>query len=267
MQTISFIGFGNMAQAIAKGLMKHQQTYHISASAPSLKDKTILDGIEVCFDNVGCASKADVVFLAVKPHQAEAVMNDIAPHLSSNCLLISVAAGLSLAWLEAHCKTAQAIIRSMPNTPSEVLQGISALIANQSVSNAQRQTADAIFSSIGMPLWLEDETNIDAITALTGSGPAYVFQFIESLSKAAIQLGVEASLAEHLSIQTMKGAVALAEASACSASVLRQRVTSPNGVTAAALKILGNGTLDRLLSETLKAAKDRSAQMAQTYKK
>lgn len=260
---ISFIGFGSMAKAITRGLLKEDK-YQISASAPSLPIGTNQEQIQTRFDNKQVIKTADVVILAVKPAQMDLVLKEIVPELPDSCLLISVAAGLSLQWFKQHIEKPVALVRTMPNTPASIGLGATPMIANQNASEEQRLWAEQIFSTIGLVHWVAKEEEIDAFTALSGSGPAYVFLFVEALINGAVALGLEKEAAKQFAMQTCKGALALAESSSLSLAELRAQVTSPGGTTAAALKVL-NQHLDALIFSAMKAASDRAYELGQQY--
>ncbi len=257
---IAFIGYGNMAKAIAQGLLK-QSRYKLYASSPSLPERERDNDISTHFDNRVIAAKADVLILAVKPKQMAEVLKNITPVLKTQCLVISVAAGITLDWLGNHCPSGQAIVRSMPNTPAAVSEAATGLIANAFVSHQDKQTTEGIFSSIGIYSWLKDEAMMDTLTALSGSGPAYVFKFMESIVEAAITLGLNPETAKAFTLQTVKGALSLAQQSECSLSQLRKKVTSPKGTTAAALDILCHGELDEIILKAMTAAQQRAKEL------
>ncbi|KTD66417.1 pyrroline-5-carboxylate reductase [Legionella shakespearei] len=256
---ICFIGYGNMAKAIARGLRK-QGSHHIAASAPSLTIGINNENISTHYDNKEQAKNAEIIILAVKPAQMSAVLQEITPLLLPNCLLISVAAGLSLSWFAKRCRPNQAVIRTMPNTPAAISLGATPLIANEHTSPEQKIQAELIFSQIGLTAWAKSEAEMDVFTALSGSGPAYVFLFIEALIDAAVSLGLEPTIAKTFALQTAAGAIKLAENSDLSLSQLRTKVTSPGGTTAAALNEL-HGQLDALILKAMEAAKRRSQEL------
>lgn len=256
---ISFIGFGNMAQAIARGLIS-QNKYTLSASAPSLISGINKEGIHTHPDNKKAIKDVDIIILAVKPIAMSTVLKEIIPHIPSNSLLISVAAGLSLSWFSKQGLNQQALIRTMPNTPAAVGLAATPMIANSFTSIEQRKCAESIFKNIGLTTWAKTEEEMDTFTALSGSGPAYVFLFMEAMINAAISLGLEESVAKEFTLQTIMGALKLAQDSELSLNQLRTRVTSPNGTTAAALNVF-NGRLDELILKAMKAAKLRSEEL------
>lgn len=254
---IGFIGFGSMAKAIASGLLKNKK-YKLFVAAPSLPIG-MHNQLHTYNDNKEVIKKAEVIILAVKPAQMDIVLKEIRTELSSNCLLISVAAGLSLEWF-AQRLDQQPLIRTMPNMPASIGIGATAMIANAYVSSEQRHWAEIIFATIGCSHWAPSEELIDSFTALSGSGPAYVFLFVEALVNAATALGLEHDVAKRFALQTCKGALQLAEHSDLSLSELRNQVTSPGGTTAAALNIL-HPQLEALLFSAMKAAKERAHEL------
>lgn len=256
---ISFIGYGAMAQAIAYPLSQ-QKKYILSAAAPSLTEGINQYGIHTYSTNQAAIEQAELIFLAVKPQHMKEVLEEIKPHIPKNCVLISVATGLTLTWLASYCAPDQAIIRTMPNTPAQIGMGATPMIANLYVSLKQKQQVEDIFSQIGITTWIEHEEDIDSFTALSGSGPAYVFLFIESLVKAGLSLGLNETIAKKFALQTVKGSVQLAQNSPFDLSELRAQVTSPGGTTAAALAIL-DGPLQDLMSAALTAAKNRAHEL------
>lgn len=256
---ITFIGYGNMAKAIARGLVKNRN-FSLSAAAPSLTAGVNKDGIHTYHDNKEAVQNADIIILAVKPIQMRTVLEEISSLISSHCLLVSVAAGLSLPWFSQHCNAEQAIIRTMPNTPASVGLGATPMIANNHTSAQQKEWAELIFSNIGLTAWADNEDEMDAFTALSGSGPAYVFLFIEAMIASAVNLGIEPSIAKIFTLQTFTGAINLANNSDLSLSDLRSKVTSPGGTTAAALNLLEE-PLITLIHKAMIAAKNRAHEL------
>ena len=254
---ISFIGFGNMAKAIAEGLL-HDPQYHISAAAPSLTQGKDERGIHTYQDNLAVLTDADVVILAVKPLQMKNVYQQIAPHLPEKTLVISIAAGIPLAWFATTCASFTPVVRAMPNIASAIGLGATPLIANDWVSETQRQAAEQIFNLIGITTWVINENELNAYTALSGSGPAYVFLFMEGMIEAAVSLGLEASSARRFALQTVKGALNLAEQSQNEIADLRRTVTSPKGTTAAALAAFEKEGLKNMIKTAMQAAVQRA---------
>ena len=258
---LRFIGFGNMARAIAQGLHNHSHNYQILATAPSLKKEITKEGIFTDSDNLAGLAEADLIVLAIKPAKMAEVLAQIKSKIPKNCLLISVAAGLSVDWLAQHCCEGQTIIRAMPNLPVTIKQGATPLFANSQVSQEQKRFAEELFLSSGIIAWVKDEIEIDSLTALSGSGPAYVFYFLEALIEAAKKLGLDEELAKDFTLQTVAGAVAMASDSDLGIAELRKKVTSPAGTTAAAIAILQELKLSELISKAVEAAHARAKEL------
>lgn len=249
---ISFIGYGNMARAIAKSL---QLTPHsLQAASPSLPVGINTEGVATHFDNLSVLPGSEILILGVKPTQVAPVLKQIKQAIPQDCLLISLAAGVDLSWLAKHCSEKQAIVRSMPNIPIAVKQGATPLIANAWVSKKQREAAAEIFQRSGIVTWITKEEDMDVFTALSGSGPAYVLLFLEALNHAAEQLGLSKELAQTFSLQTLRGALELASESSLEWSELRKQVTSPKGTTAAAIQVLQEESFENLLYKAMRAA-------------
>ena len=256
---IGFIGFGSMAKAIARGLLK-ENNHQLFAASPSLTIGINKDDIHTHYDNKELVKAAEILILAVKPSQMGAVIKEINPELRTSCLLISVAAGLSLEWFAKRLTSPCALIRTMPNTPASIGVGATPMIANSLVSFEQKQGAEAIFSTVGITQWISEEDETDVFTALSRSGPAYIFLFVEALVNAAVDLGLESKVAQRFALQTCIGALKLAENSNLSLSQLRTQVTSPGGTTAAALKVLVP-QLEGLIHSALSAAQMRAKEL------
>ncbi|PCI56164.1 MAG: pyrroline-5-carboxylate reductase [Alphaproteobacteria bacterium] len=206
---------------------------------------------------------ADILVLAVKPQILKEASQKIANNISSKTVLLSIAAGQRLSTLESIFGSNQPIIRTMPNTPAAIGKGISVSVGNKYVTSAQKETADTLLRASGEHKWIEDERLMDAVTALSGSGPAYVFHFIEALANAGKKLGLDADLSMSLARQTVIGSSALAEHDGdVSAETLRENVTSPGGTTQAALETLMDGRFQTILDEALNAAKKRSQELS-----
>ncbi len=266
---IAFIGGGNMAASLIGGLRAQGlPASAICASDPGTDRRTeLLDahGIDTFADNAQAVAGADVVVLAVKPQVMQTVCRDLAPHLQANQLIVSIAAGITCAslqqWLGAD--TPRAIVRCMPNTPALLRQGVSGLFANAEVSDEQKRQAEQLLSAVGLALWLDREELIDAVTAVSGSGPAYFFLLIEAMTAAGEQLGLSRDTAAELTLHTALGAARMACESDVEAAELRRRVTSPNGTTEAAIKAFQAGGLEALVQQAMDAAARRSAELAE----
>ena len=266
---IAFIGGGNMAASLIGGLRAQGlPASAICASDPGADRRTELHdahGIDTYADNAQAVAGADVVVLAVKPQVMQTVCRDLAPHLQASQLIVSIAAGITCAslqqWLGAD--TPRAIVRCMPNTPALLRQGVSGLFANAAVSDEQKRQAEQLLSAVGLALWLDREELIDAVTAVSGSGPAYFFLLIEAMTAAGEQLGLPRETAAELTLQTALGAARMACESDVEAAELRRRVTSPNGTTEAAIKAFQAGGLEALVQQAMDAAARRSAELAE----
>jgi pyrroline-5-carboxylate reductase len=260
---IAFIGGGNMASALIGGLLGRGSTAaQISVVEINADNRARLqrDYAVQAFDNLdeGVTGSQIIVF-AVKPQQLRAVAQQLAPLLSGQ-LLISIAAGI-LATDLARWSNSQSIVRSMPNTPALIRSGMTGLYALPAVNTAQREQAQSILAAVGETLWLQDEAMLDAVTAISGSGPAYVFYFIEALQQAAQELGFNAEDARRLSLATFLGASKLAASSAEDVSMLRERVTSKNGTTERALLSLSANQVAEHIAQAAHAAAARSREM------
>jgi len=263
---IAFIGAGNMAASLIGGLRaKGLEAAHIRASDPGEETRNRVStehGIGTFADNAQAIDGADVVVLAVKPQAMKAVCEAIRPSLKPNQLVVSIAAGITCASMTTWLGE-QPIVRCMPNTPALLRQGVSGLYATGDVSAEQRRQAEELLSAVGIALWLNEEQQLDAVTAVSGSGPAYFFLLIEAMTAAGVKLGLPKETAEQLTLQTALGAAHMAVSSDVDAAELRRRVTSPAGTTEAAIKSLQAGGFEALVEKALGAAAHRSAEMAE----
>jgi pyrroline-5-carboxylate reductase len=263
---IGFIGAGNMANSLIRGLLaKGVPAGHLTAADIDSDKLEVLKtecGIQVA-NSKEIAATADVVVLAVKPQLMKDVCQQIQPALDArSCLVISIAAGVTAENLKSWLGDQLAIVRCMPNTPALVGTGATALWANQRVSAAQRSLAEAILSAVGLAIWLNEEAEMDAVTALSGSGPAYFFLLMEAMQDAALDMGLDAGTARQLTYQTALGAAQLASSSNASTAELRRQVTSPGGTTEQALNRFEQGGLRELVKSALAAAQRRSRELA-----
>lgn len=260
---ICFIGGGNMATALIGGLLgKGFSAAQISVVEINADNRARLqrDFAVRAFENMaeGVAGSQIIVF-AVKPQQLREVAQQLAPLLNRQ-LLISIAAGIRAVDL-ARWSNSQAIVRAMPNTPALIRSGMTGLYALPAVSAAQREQAQSILAAVGETLWLQDEAMLDAVTAISGSGPAYVFYFIEALQQAAQKFGFNTEDARRLSLATFLGASKLAASSNEDVSVLRARVTSKNGTTERALLSLSANHVAEHIDQAAQVAAARSREM------
>lgn len=268
MTSIAFIGGGNMATSIIGGLLAQGEikAHSICVSDPSLDQRLALEkkfAITTCADNQQAIAKADVVILAVKPQVMRAVLEPLRPLLEkSQPLLISIAAGISLPslmqWSGCH-----AIVRTMPNTPALVQQGATALFGSEKLSIEQRNLADSLLRAVGITLWVKSDAEIDAVTALSGSGPAYFFLLMEAMIAAGTELGLSEDSATALTLQTAAGAAQMALGADVAVAELRRRVTSPGGTTERAVQHFEHAEFRSIVSEALQAACKRAQELSQ----
>ncbi len=268
---IAFIGGGNMAAALIGGMIKRgvapSDILAIDPNEDARKRSEQQFGI-----GTGAAADAslqsfDAVVLAVKPQIVKDVAAALAPHMSASQLVISIVAGIRSAdlsrWLGGHAR----LVRTMPNTPALIGMGVTGLVATQGVDEAGRELASQVLGAVGQTVWFDDEAKIDAVTAISGSGPAYVFYFIEAMQEAARQLGMDEEQGRALAVATFTGAAQLAAQSGEPASVLRERVTSKGGTTAAALASFeAQGVKDAIVRGAL-AADARAREMGEEFGK
>ncbi|PXX88949.1 pyrroline-5-carboxylate reductase [Marinobacter vulgaris] len=265
--TISFIGAGNMASAIIGGMLDSGfQAADIWVSAPDdnhLQSIRKQFGVSVTTDNRYCAEQADMVVLAVKPQVMADVCRDIAPVVqNTRPLMVSIAAGLEAATLDEWLGGGLPLVRVMPNTPSLVGKGAAGLYANDQVKDKQKTMVESVFSSIGSALWVDEESLLHAVTALSGSGPAYFFLMLEALEEAATDAGIAGETARALAIQTMAGAAEMAGRSEHDPGQLKRNVMSPGGTTEQAIQTFEEGGLRDLVKKAYSAAYKRSGEMS-----
>ena len=265
--SIAFMGGGNMARSLIGGLITGgHHADCIRVADPDAGQREFLRshfGVQTGADNLELAARAKVIVLAVKPQILQTVAQQLAPLIqSSQPLLISIAAGVRepdvRRWLGGG---PLAVVRAMPNTPALVGSAASALFANEFVSEHQRQQAESLLRAVGVTVWVKDEALLDAVTALSGSGPAYFFLLMEALEQVGSRLGLNADTARLLTLQTAFGAAKMALESAESPATLRTRVTSPGGTTERALAVLQEGGLEPLVAQALEAACQRAREL------
>ncbi|SEN62399.1 pyrroline-5-carboxylate reductase [Duganella sp. CF517] len=264
---IAFIGGGNMASALIAGLagkLTAGADIHVVDPNPaSLAKLTEQYGVTTATAADAAVGAADVIVLAIKPQSMREVAAQLLPLLdrAKQTLIVSVAAGIRSADLSRWLGGYGAVVRCMPNTPALIGMGITGMFAAAGVSAAQRQAADDILRAVGPTVWLDDETKIDAVTAVSGSGPAYVFYFIEAMQQAAQEMGLSAEQGTQLALATFAGAAQLANQASEPVSVLRERVTSKGGTTYAALTSMEHGGVKAAIVKAIKAAAARGKEM------
>lgn len=263
--TIAFIGGGNMARSLIGGLVSDgvppERIRVADPGAEQRRDLSTRFGVTTDTDNIRIATGADVIVLAVKPQVMREVAASLGPAVGPDTLLVSIAAGVREVDLRAWIGGDPAIVRVMPNTPALVRSGAAALYANARARDDQRQAAESIMRAGGLTVWVEDEALLDAVTALSGSGPAYYFLVMEAMEQAGIEMGLPPDVARLLTIQTAFGAAKMALEADEGPADLRARVTSPGGTTERAITTLRGGDLEDLFRRALIAARDRAREL------
>lgn len=267
MTRIAFIGGGNMARSLIGGLLKTgMAATAISVAEPLAEARQTLGrefGVACYAENRLAVAEADVIVLAVKPQIMPAIHAELRDSLQRNRpLLISIAAGVRLDQLERWFGAYLPIVRCMPNTPALIGAGATGLCANHRVSPAQKALAQHILDATGLTRWIDDETLMDTVTALSGSGPAYFFLLVEALEAAAVAQGLSRDTARALAAQTCLGAGRMLVEGGEDPAVLRQRVTSPNGTTQAALESFSAEQFPRIVARAVAAATHRGVELA-----
>ncbi|MDB5797762.1 MAG: proC [Paucimonas sp.] len=265
---IAFIGGGNMAAALIGGLAgKLTAAANIHAVDINEEARARLEkqfGVNTAPAIGDAVAGADVVVLAVKPQQMKEVVAALRPQMRAQ-LLLSIAAGIRAVDLSRWLGGYAAIVRTMPNTPALIGRGITGMTALSGVSSTQRDAADAIMQAVGETVWLEDESLLDPVTAVSGSGPAYVFYFIEAMQEAAQAMGLSVEQGNRLAIATFTGAAELAARSSDPVSLLRERVTSKGGTTYAALASMEESGVKQAIVRALQAAAARGREMGEEF--
>ena len=270
--TIAFIGCGNMARSLIGGLIANGTApENLSASDPDEGQRHAISdqyAVKTDANNNTIINSADVIVLAIKPQMMSVVMHDIADALKdTNKLLISIASGIKLDSIRNWLRTDMALVRVMPNTPSLIQAGAAALFANQHANETQRNIAEAMMRSVGTAIWLDNEEQMDSVTALSGSGPAYFFYMMEAMEKAAEKMGLNKEQSRLLTIETAVGAAKMALLSPSDPEALRQQVTSPGGTTEQALNIFMQNQFEELIDKAMTAAKQRSEELSEEFGK
>ena len=263
--TLLLVGAGKMGGAMLDGwIARGLSTRRISIVEPQpAKAVKALTRRGVKVNAKGKPAEATAVVIAVKPQTAPEAVPPLGLSVGKSTLVLSIMAGRTIGFLEKALPPGAAIVRAMPNTPAAIGRGIAVAVANANVTARQRKLATDLLGTIGKVEWVDDEALIDAVTALSGSGPAYVFLLAEAMTKAGIAAGLPAELAGRLARETVAGSGELLHRSDLDAATLRQNVTSPGGTTAAALQVLmGPGGFDELLTKAIAAATRRSRELA-----
>ncbi len=267
---IRFVGAGNMAASLIGGLInKGLTSSQMTASDPQKNQRDYIEQqfqVQTFDDNNAHFGMPDVVVVAVKPQIMKVVLNDVAANLKAvNPLVISVAAGITTEQIVNWTHTNHGVIRTMPNTPALIGQGAIGMYANNQVTQAQKYQTEQIMDAVGTSIWVDQEQQIDAVTALSGSGPAYFFMFMECLQEAAESIGLSSEQAALLTKKTAVGASLLAERSPESLMRLKDRVTSPNGTTYAALQTFEQNNMKEIVDRAVHAAFTRSIELSRVH--
>ncbi|MCT8090642.1 pyrroline-5-carboxylate reductase [Acinetobacter sp. ANC 4216] len=261
---ISFIGGGNMAQALIGGLISRGlPPTRITVSDPVEKVRLLLTekDVHVTDDNIAAIRDADIVLFAVKPQVLASVLKPLKGLLEGK-LVMSIVAGAEIATI-ANLLDTNRIVRVMPNTPALVQTGAHGLYATEAVNAQDRELASQVLAATGLTIWVNSEAQIDAVTAVSGSGPAYFFYMMESMIRAGKNLGLDEKVATALTLQTALGAAQMAITSSNTPAELRKNVTSPNGTTQAALEVFDRAQISQNIQAALAAAQKRSQELAQ----
>jgi pyrroline-5-carboxylate reductase len=264
---IVVVGFGNMGQALVRGWLargRAPSSIHVVDPSPRAREQATELGITAAADvDAEVRSlRPRVILLAVKPNQVGDALRGFSTAPAGG-LFLSIAAGKTIPDIARALGAAVPVVRAMPNTPAAIGKGMTVLAANAAVSEAQRKLCAELLGAVGRVAWVDDERHLDAVTGVSGSGPAYVFLLIECLERAALDVGLSAELARELALATVAGAAEYAVAAEAAPAELRRRVTSPNGTTQAALDVLmGEGGLRELMSRAVRAAAERSRELS-----
>lgn len=267
--TIAFIGAGNMAHSLIGGLIAdgypNQNLWASNIESAPLANLKNNFQIHITESNLIAAENANILVLCVKPDKVKEIVLELAPLIiSQHLLIISIAAGIRASSISQWLNGYQAIVRAMPNTPALVRSGVAGLYTFGSVTQKERDAAESILRAVGTCLWFDHEHELDIVTAISGSGPAYFFLVMEAIAKAGVTLGLSTKEAWHLTVQTALGAARMALESGKELSELRQRVTSKGGTTEQAIQVLEQGQMVKLFETAILAAKKRSEELAES---
>jgi pyrroline-5-carboxylate reductase len=263
---IGFIGAGNMAYALIKGLLNNGfDANQINISDPNeelLRNRESELKVTTYSDNTSLLSNSDIIFFAVKPQVLSSVCLELKGVVKSKHLFVSIVAGIRSSDINRWLGGNFALIRTMPNTPALFQSGVTGLFANKVVDNDQKSLVESILSSVGECFWVNEEKLIDAITAISGSGPAYFFLLMESMKQAGMALGLDEETANSLSIQTAYGASLMANKTGKDSRTLRTEVTSPNGTTQSAIESFQDQNFEGIVANATRAAYDRARELS-----
>jgi pyrroline-5-carboxylate reductase len=262
---IAFLGGGNMAEAIIKGLLRENSGAALMIAEISAERRSYLSksypNIRIVENSVEAAAWGDLVILAIKPQQAASVLSTLEQAVGPDKLIVSIMAGVRTASIEEALENGTRVVRVMPNTPALVGTGATAICAGKNATREDLDLVETIFAQTGLVVRV-DEKQMDAVTGLSGSGPAYVFTFIEALSDAGVKNGLTREIASRLAVQTVLGAAQMLAETGEHPALLREKVTSPGGTTIAALHVLENGRFRGVIMDAVDAASQRSKELA-----
>ena len=269
---VLMVGAGKMGGALIESWLKKKTTQpsNIVLVEPNIERAKYFRDIYTLYtfetpEAINAGLGEAIILFAVKPQMMDEVVPLYKPLIQPGRLILSIAAGTPISYFEDRLGANTAVVRAMPNTPASIGRGITVLCANTHVTAEQRERCEILIGAVGQVEWIEDESLMDAVTAVSGSGPAYVFLLIEALAQAGISAGLAVDLANRLALTTVVGAGALAEQAEDSPTVLRQNVASPGGTTAAALEVLmADNGLEQLMARAVTAAKERGRELANT---
>ena len=264
---IGFIGAGNMAYALIKGLLSDSfeaKNINVSDANPELLEKRSSElGVTAQPDNVSLLNNSDIVVFAVKPQFISVVCHELKNKASTNQLFVSIVAGIKSKDINRWLGGDFALVRTMPNTPALFQSGVTGLYANELVNDLQKKSVNLLLSAVGECFWVNEENLLDAITAISGSGPAYFFLMMQSMKQAAMALGLDEDTADALSIKTSLGASIMATNSGKDSRTLRAEVTSPNGTTQSAIETFQDQNFEGIVAAATRAAYDRARELSQ----
>ena len=265
---VGFIGGGNMARAIAGGLLRGgMHATQLFVAEPNVEQcgvlRSELYGALVSEDNRVVAAEAEVLLFAVKPQILKMVCRGLASIVQEKRpLIMSIAAGPRIEDIDEWLGGGNSIVRVMPNQPALIDQGISALIANPEADSSDREVAEDVMSAVGRVVWVDNEKDIDAVTAVSGTGPAYFYLLIDVMIETAVELGLDAGTARELAVETARGATSLAAAETESMASMIERVRSPGGTTTAAFEVLDGADVRAIFARAILAARERAIELA-----
>ena len=270
---IAFIGAGNMASSLIGGLIEqgypHQNIWASNITQAPLTKLNNQYKINTSLDNAEAVKQAEVIVLSVKPQIMKTVVTELSAVINNSNrhqapLILSIAAGISAQTLQHWLGAKQPVVRCMPNTPALLQCGASGLYKTAEVSEQQAEQAETLLNAVGITLWVKDEAAIDAVTAVSGSGPAYYFLFMEAMQEAGISLGLDSETAKQLTLQTALGAARMALESSDEPAELRKKVTSPGGTTEQAINTFIEQELGNTVKQAMTAARDRSVELSKS---